>query len=197
MSVYIHLDSSYRDLAQYPKPSSWSFTSATSAWTNTRTVQCVRPTNSRTACNLVYNVKLEKLIIPVDSTTFPNFLADYPYLYVSVYTGNNPDVNSINTMGQVSGGAKTSKVQFVVYWEKTQGAFWYHYSSQMVQSIRWNSNEPLTFELLDPSGNVLAFPDEVAIDPAAQISCLLSTMPYVRDGSYDNHLVTLYTDSPY
>ncbi|AVR53002.1 hypothetical protein MarSH_297 [Marseillevirus Shanghai 1] len=100
-------------------------------------------------------------------------------------------------MGQVSGGAKTSKVQFVVYWEKTQGTFWYHYSSQMVQSIRWNSNESLTFELLDPSGNVLAFPDEVAIDPAAQISCLLSTMPYVRDGSYDNHLVTLYTDSPY
>ncbi|AQM73147.1 hypothetical protein B1750_gp166 [Noumeavirus] len=192
MSVYLHLDSTYRDLTQYPKPSEWKFTQGTTLWTNTRTVQCVRPTNARTACNLVYNVKLEKLIIPVDSTTFPNFLADNPYLYVTISTGSSPDVNSINTMGQATSGAKTSNVQFVVFWEKTQGTSWYHYSSPMVQSIRWNSNEPVNFALRDLSGNVLAFPDEVTIDPAAQISCLLSTTPYVRDGSYDNHLVTLY-----
>ncbi|AMQ10850.1 hypothetical protein [Brazilian marseillevirus] len=192
MSVYLHLDSTYRDLAQYPRPSEWTFDGGRTLWTNTRTVQCVRPTNSRTACNLVYNVKLEKLIIPIDSTTFPNFLVDNPYLYVTISTGSSPDVNSINTMGQATGGAKTSNVQFVAFWEKNQSTAWYHYSSPMVQSIRWNSNEPLNFALRDLSGNVLQFPTEVAIDPAAQISCLLSTTPYVRDGSYDNHLVTLY-----
>lgn len=198
MSVPIHLDSTYRDLTQYPRPSFYTFTNATSAWTNTRTTQCVRPTNARTACNLMHTVNLLKLMIPVNTSVFPTFLDTYPYLYVSVYTGFKPDLNPINTMGQVTGGAKTSKVQFVVFFEKTQGTKWYQYSCNgLTQSIRWNSNEPLTFQLSDIQGNVLLFPEETTIDPAAQISCLLTTTPYVRDAAYDNHLVTLYEDGNY
>ena len=213
MSSHIIFDSSFRDRTQFPNPARFDIgTEMTAGWSSlNKIVQCVKPCAKKDACNLLYCIKLLSLTIPLAATNaaggtpLPNV---EPFLFVRLSTTRYNDHDQIK-----SAFARYRNATFLCNFVRNQGGAdqWQQYASPMNQCIRLDDKAPeLFFNVFTREGspeipltagianNTIIIADNAlpaAINPTVQVTALFEITPYVRDGDYDNHVVSLWQDN--
>lgn len=255
MSTYIELDSKYRDRELYSNPADYIVSAnQTSGWNSLiRTTQCVKPCSKKEACNLLFSIKLLRLLIPTrlideDGETL-EFIARDPYnqpistnnnsLFVRLTSQGKEDKNLINSINNENSDATFSVKPVKTFIGNLQYNYspapneneidinsvsrgsieWTEYSTHMVQSIRFEPEKPvIVFRIFtnqsqvydgnfvplisknpgfnQRSNSVRIYDDSLISsdkpNPTRQTRCLFELTPYVRDGDYSNHVVSLY-----
>jgi hypothetical protein len=208
MSAYILLDSMSRDRAVYPSQANFTVSADQSAsWSNLiKEVSCVRPCGRKEVCNLLFSVKLNFLALPAGTTNASGAAlpGGEPYIFVTFSDTRNRTTGAIKMMN----GIHRSAV-FACNFIRNYGAGneWMLYTSGQTQTIKLDSYKPeiifrvFTREgapaipLVGPQDSTVIPPADnplpANINPAVQIAAEFELTPYVRDGDFDNHVVTL------
>ena len=189
MSTFIDLDSIFRDREVYPNEASYEVSeNQVETWFKSSRSVRAHPQNPNTQpLEFATSIKIHYLATP-----YTEELADVPRLYVNFRSILYKDIHLIHAIDGRQPDAK-----FICSFEKIQNdsngdPLWIHWKCSMEQVMRFRRGEPIFFEITTRSGTVIPqqdtdVPDDP--DPTKQTLCTFETLPYIRDGDYDNHLV--------
>jgi len=146
MSTHILLRSLERNRLLWPNPAEFTVTSdQTAGWSSlTRDTVCVKACGRNQVCNLLYCIKLIRLLLPniarnSNNATLPE---NEPFIYVRFSSTQYNDTQLVNTMNSV-----LNDITFVCEFERNQGTGneWMQYRSNQNQCIRFDPYKPEIF----------------------------------------------------
>lgn len=193
MSTTFFLDSIGRDTAEYENPAEYEIGAKdVIGWfAQHRQVNEMGSNPSGRVMNFVQTVEVQSLIIPYEAS-----FHDLPMLFVDFDESGstNRSTRLIKSNTRIDPNTKFlmefDKIQF----DDAGNEKWIHYKGLNDQVIRFNGNHRLSVKITTRSGNVLPVTVVDPKDPDVQTLITFTTVPYIRDGSYDNHRQQLLTD---
>jgi len=217
MSTHIHVDSRWREREVHPNPAEFTIRNEiVEKWrTSNRSVQAVRPHNKRQVTNLTHTVELRHLTLPYDfgGATASGAIEELDFVYVSFQPASMyGDTRLLNTMEEgrivnqtidLSGNLVTTSLKdatFVARCDKVQESSggvkrWVHYVCDMNVTMRFDPQREINFRVFSSDGKTLPIVDndtDSNINRYRQVNAVFEITPYIREGEYDNHMVTLY-----
>ena len=187
MSTYIHLDSLYRDKEEFPNENNFQLTGRqVQGWT--KYARSVRPYPQNPSLQpLDFTSSLR--IISVTTPYYPE-IAEQPYLFLNF--GNTSggagfsDTSLIYTIDNRFNDEKFVLRQCRIQKDSDGNKMWIHWTADMDQVTRFRRDVEMIFTLKTRTGMILPQKD---LDGGLsnQVSCTVEIIPYIRDGSYDNH----------
>lgn len=195
MSSYIDLDSIFRDREQFPNENSYHLTvDQVKSWvTFARTVRPFPQNPSTSPLEFATSVNIRYLTLP-----YSEELAEFPRVYINFRSRLYKDIHLIDTINGTHPDAKFICIPDRIQNDRNGDPLWIHYKCTMEQVMRFRRGEEIFFEITTRSGDVLPQQDtDVPTDPEPikQTLCTLEITPYLKDGSYDNHLLESHISS--
>ena len=191
MSSYIDLDSIWRDREVYISPANYELTpKQVESWYNhARQISGYHQNPTLHTQEFSTSVQLKYLTLPYSAE-----LEDEPRIYVDVHSRKYRDRNLINAPDARQPDAKFICQLDNIQFDSNAQKKWMHYTCIMEQVMRWRRNDPIVIKITDRYGNVVnivdnPLPDDP--DPDKQTFLTLELIPYIRDGSYDNHMTPI------
>lgn len=189
MANFIDLDSIWRDRETYPNENDYVLgpKKIESWFRNARSVRAlpqnpnIQPLEFATTVSIVY------MTIPYSAA-----VAELPRLYVNFRSEKYKDIHLINAID-----GKQMDAKFICVVEKIQNdqfgnPAWIHYKCSMEQTMRFERGDPIILQITTRDGSVLpqldTSPDQPP-DPLKQTILTFTITPYIRSGSYENHMV--------
>jgi len=194
MASYVDLDSIFRDRENYPNENNYQLLpQQTQKWFRAaREVRAFPSNPSLQPLEFATTVNIVQLTIP-----YTPELEAIPRLYINFRCLRYDDTRLIFCINGTHPEAK-----FVVFphsiQKDSQGVpIWIHWKSTMEQTMRFDRSYPIQFQISTRDETILPQLDNVPEDvpnPLKQTLCTLEITPYIRDGDYDNHVVTPFTN---
>ena len=189
MSTFIDLDSFWRDREVYPNENDYQLSpQQVDCWFRTpRSVRNLPQNPNSYPVGFAVSISIVSLTLPYTTS-----LATMPRVYINFTSFLYKDIHLIQA---ISGQQPDSK--FVCTFDKIQNdsagtPLWIHYKCDMNQVMRFEMRDPIIFQVLTRSGDVLPQQDTsvpTAADPNKQTLCTFSITPFIKDGKFDNHMV--------
>ena len=197
MSTYIDLNSSLRNRSQYPNPACYLVDTCqlTGWYRNARTVRATGQNPAARPLEFVTTIRPLTLTTPYQINDAGDTFADTPRLYLDFHSTRYNDVYLITSIGGVQKEAKFVFVQDAIQRNESGDPIWIHWrSDKMEQTMRFSRDNPVIFCLLDLCGEKIIIEDEENPNKPPledrQVFITFEVTPYVRDGDYDNHLIS-------
>ena len=193
MSIYIDVDSQYRNVEQYPNPADFVIQAdQMPGWgIQSKTVTMTSRNPALMAKNFLSDISLQSLIIPYDP-----LLSVMPRLYVEFYTKRDKSLDLLRTIGSIHRESVFSCTFDKYMLDDAGDRQWIIYKCDQHQVYRFNSQSEIIFRVTGRDGNPLTLfieTDPTATDPNLQILATFEITDYIRSGEYDNHLAETYT----
>lgn len=191
MSSFLHLDSGFRNVQQFPSPAEYVVTAdqVKSWFAQARSVRAYPQEIPKKQYEFVTSLKLLHLVLP-----YTDELISAPIIYIDLHSQKYQDKNLVTTISSVF-----PTITFVAEYDKTQPNIagdpaWIHYKCNMTQVMRWARNNPILFKIVMPATNTVPVitdntPPELP-NPAVQVQATFEMIPYIRDDEYTNHMIT-------
>jgi|LakMenEpi03Aug12_release.lakeMendotaPanAssembly.Ray.scaffolds.fasta_scaffold03339_16 hypothetical protein len=189
MAQYIDLDSILRDREDYPNENDYQLSpQQVEGWFRNSRVVTPLPQNPNTyPLGFVSSISIVDLALPYSS-----LLATMPRVYINFTSMLYRDVNLVQTINSSLPDAKFVCKYDKIQYDSLNTPIWIHYKCDMDQVMRFERRDPIQFQVLTRSGNVLPQQDTnvpADADPLKQTLCTLSITPYIQDGKFDNQMV--------
>lgn len=190
MSNFINLDSIWRDREAYPNENSFEVSSKqVDTWfRSSRTVRTFSQNPNRRPLEFATTVNIKHLILP-----YTEDLVELPVIYVNFRSKKYNDIHLINAIYGKQPTAKFICTQHKILNDKLGSPLWIHYQCNMEQTMRFERGGPVIFQITTRDGSILPQQDTIVplqTDPTKQSICTFELTPYIRDGDYDNHMVS-------
>ena len=188
MSTFVDLDSQYRDFEIYPNPHSYELVPRQiETWfRKSRKVRAVQQGPHANPLEFATTVNMRYLTIP-----YTTELSAEPRVYVDFHSHKYNDIHLIQT---IDGRHQT--MRFICEQSRVQSdeggtPIWIHYKCEMEQTLRFDRDNMITFQITTRDGEILPSNDNVlpaSPDPTKQTLATFEISPYIRDNDYSNHM---------
>jgi hypothetical protein len=189
MAQYIDLDSILRDREEYPNENDYQLSpQQVEGWFRNSRIVTPLPQNPNTyPLGFVSSISIVDLALPYSA-----LLSTMPRVYINFTSMLYRDVNLVQTISSSLPDAKFVCKYDKIQYDSLNNPIWIHYKCDMDQVMRFERRDPIQFQVLTRSGNILPQQDTTIpldADPLKQTLCTLSITPYIQDGKFDNQMV--------
>jgi hypothetical protein len=193
MATYIDLDSLHRDRENYPNENDYTVTaSQVETWfTSARTIRALPANPILSIKEFVTTINIRDLALP-----YSDELAALPRIYIEFRSETYKDIRLINTIGGIHADTHFVCSPKRIQTDSNDIPIWIHYECHMEQTMRFERGRPVRIQFTSRNGNVLPQQDTSPLmeaDPNKQTLITFEITPYIRDGTYDNHMVETVT----
>ena len=197
MSIYYFIDSTWRDVTEFPNAGEFEIPiSVAQGWhTVYRSVMATRSYCEKVPLNFVFNVTLLNLTLPVGFTFPEGSLSEAygdnpPMLFVEFRNVNAyTDRGLINTNEVVGTDPSLKDAVFVAYFDKNQGGEWLQFKSCMTQTYRIDPKDAMEFRVFSNFNDTVQVVDSVPPAAPNPILALFQLTPYVREDTRESHFM--------
>lgn len=190
MSSFIDLDSIWRDREIFPNENKYELTAdQIKTWIkHPRTVRAFPQDPATQPLEFATTINIKYLTLP-----YTPVLSSIPRIYVNFTSKKYKDTRLIKTIG-----GRLPESKFICQFDKVQtdsggNPVWLHYKCNMEQTMRFDRDDIILFELTSRNGNTLPSndnPPDQDPNPDVQTLVTFEVTPYIRDGDYDNHMAS-------
>lgn len=194
MATFVDLDSFERDRETYPNPNDYQLqVQQIKTWNRaSRSVRAFPQNPNIEPKEFVTTINIRYMTLP-----YSDAVAALPRIYVNFVSRTYKDINLIQTINGIHSDAKFICVPDRIQEDPNTGnPIWIHYKCSMEQTMRFKRDDPILVQFTTRSGDVLPNTDTLVPnppDPNQQTLITFELTPYIRDGDYDNQMLSTST----
>jgi len=211
MSQFFDLDSTFRDVCEYPNPAQYTLTynQIGQFFPSATTVINNAPRPSSRSIEFKQSVKIQFVTLPYTPITYiiksgagdtvvNTHTADMKRLYLDVHTINLNDGYSLFSLNNRVFNARFVLERDSIQLDSNGNPFQIVFKTKMDQVMRINRNQALVVNMKQELGYTIIIPDTTPdITPSLQTYVLLEVTPYFRDAEFANHGIGLISQNAY
>lgn len=189
MTTFIDLDSIWRDREVYPNENDYQLSpqQVESWFRSNRTVKALPQNPNTFPLGFASTISIVDLALP-----YTDELAEMPRVYINFTSILYRDMHLISAISGKQPFSKFICRMDYIQMDRNGDPMWIHYKCDMDQVMRFERKDPIQFQILTRSGDILPRQDDLIPLPALpnkQSLCTFSLTPFIQDGRYDNHMV--------
>jgi hypothetical protein len=210
MSQFFDLDSTFRDVCEYPNPADYRLTynQIGQFFPSATTVINNAPNPKSRSIEFKQSVKVHYVYLPYAAFTYmiksgagevpvASHTADIQRLYLDVHTINLNDSYSLFSLNNRVFNDRFVLERDTIQLDSTGTPRWLIFKTKMDQVMRINRNQALVIRMQQELGYVIIIADTNPVNPALQTYVLLEVEPYFRDAEFANHGIGLISQNAY